>query len=61
MGSINRGAFKTYEGWVASQVRQGKSVEVEVRLIYKDASNRPSGIEYITTIDGETRTKIFGN
>jgi len=58
---INRGSFAKHEQWVASQLRTGKHVEVEVQLIYKGNSTRPVRIKYTTIIGGIKKTVTFGN
>jgi hypothetical protein len=60
--AVNRGAFRNHEAWVAKQVNAGKTVKVEIELIYPDAkTRRPSRILYRTTIDGVKETVRFEN
>ena len=60
--AINRGPFRDFEKWIASQVKAGKSVEVELVLSYPDATTlRPSGITYTVTVDGVATTRLFAN
>ena len=60
--AVNRGGFRAHEALVAAQVKAGKSVHVQVELIYPNATTvRPSAIRYHTTVDGVTTVTNFGN
>jgi hypothetical protein len=59
--SVNRGAFRDLEGYVASQVAAGKNVQVKVNLKYPGSSTRPSKIVYQVRVDGTTTPYTFLN
>lgn len=42
--TINRGDYKKMENEIARNVKDGKEAELEVQMVYKDDSNRPSKI-----------------
>lgn len=58
---LNRGEYKQLEMELHRQEKAGKRVYVEISLSYEGSSNRPSGITYKYTIDGETGVRFFNN
>ena len=62
LSAVNRGEFREFEKVIASDVRAGKNVNVDIQFIYPDATtDRPSGIRYSVTVDGTTTTRLFDN
>jgi RHS repeat-associated protein len=62
LSSVNRGQYRVHEAWVADQVRHGHNVQVDVQLVYPNAtSTRPSQIIYTTTVNGTPTTVTFNN
>ncbi len=58
---INRKDFRKFENELASEVKKGKNVEVQIEPIYEGDSMRPSALVVTYTIDGETNIRIFPN
>lgn len=58
---INQGDYKALEEKLASEVAEGKEVEVSIEVTYDEDSYRPSGIEVTYSIDGEETTVYFPN
>lgn len=58
---INQGIYKNLEDELAKQVRNGKDVRIDIKLMYEGNSRRPEAIVFKYTIDGEKFIKIFPN
>ncbi|SQD95843.1 hypothetical protein FMEAI12_3350018 [Parafrankia sp. Ea1.12] len=58
--NLNRGAYRSLENKLAQAARD-KSVEVDIRVVYPEGSQRPSGIAIRYKIDGETEIVRFRN
>lgn len=58
---INRGEYKKLEESLASLVRTGHEVYVDIRPVFPPDSRRPFCIVYRYTVNGETRTRLFPN
>ncbi len=59
--TINRGAYKDFEDYLASQLEVYKEIPVSVSLIYRGESHRPTGVVFMYEIDGEKRMRTFPN
>ena len=58
---INRGDYRVFEGFIASQVKSGSTVTVDIKLLYRGGSKRPWRIVYDAMIDGQLHREVFGN
>ena len=59
--NLNRGAWKAMENDWAKAAAEGKTVEVEIDIIYDGNSQRPSKFIVFEDIDGVTNTREFKN
>lgn len=59
--TINRGEYKELEDYLATQVETGRDVYVDIRPVFPLNSRRPYCIAYKSTIDGETKIRLFPN
>lgn len=60
-GDLNLGGWKIMENEWASALQLGKSVKIEVRLIYSGQSLRPIGLEVDYWIDSVKTTRSYSN
>lgn len=58
---LNRGDFKKLENQLAQEVKDGKQVRVEIKMVYEGDSRRPSQIRVIYSINGTIGTRTFRN
>lgn len=58
---INQGIYKNLEDQLAKQVKKGKDVRIDIKLMYEGESRRPETIVFKYTIDGEKFVKFFPN
>ncbi len=59
--NINRGSYNKFECQLATEVKEGKVVEVDIEVNYDVESRRPTELIVMYTIDGITDIKIFPN
>lgn len=60
-GNLNQGAWKALENKFATALKDGKSVDVKIDVMYKDAGARPDRFKVTYNIDGDIRTRTFLN
>jgi hypothetical protein len=60
-GNFNMGAWKTLENTFADALGSGKTVDVNIDVIYNGASGRPDAFVVDYVIDGVPETKTFMN
>lgn len=60
-GNFNMGAWKTLEDKFADALGSGKTVDVNIDVIYNGASGRPDAFVVDYVIDGVPETKTFMN
>lgn len=60
-GNFNMGAWKTLENKFADALGSGKTVDVNIDVIYNSASGRPDAFVVDYVIDGVPETKTFMN
>ncbi|NCG68476.1 hypothetical protein GWJ21_11075 [Bacillus coagulans] len=58
---LNRSEYKTLENTWKAALKEGKSVEVKIKPIYRGKSNRPSIFEITFKIDGKKREVTLKN
>lgn len=59
--NINRNDYRNFENELAREVKNDKTVYVEIEPIYDDDSRRPSAIAVTYSIDGVENVRIFPN
>lgn len=59
---INRYDYKNFENELASKVRDGEAVQVEIEVVYEDGSSRrPTDVIVVYSVDGTEDMRIFPN
>lgn len=58
---INRNDFKNFENELSKEVKDGKSVSVNIEPVYEGISRRPEAIVVSYSIDGKENMRIFPN
>lgn len=58
---VNRNDFKNLENELAKEVKDGKEVKVEIKLVYEGKSRRPDALIVTYSIDGEKSVRVFPN
>lgn len=59
--NINKGEYKAFENYLASELRDGKEVFISISPIYSNDSRRPIGVAISYSIDGVRRMRYFDN
>ena len=58
---INKGAYKSFENYLAEELESGKDVYVDIRPVYKGDSHRPDNLIAIYTVNGIVKMRVFPN
>lgn len=58
---VNQGIYKSLEDYLAKQVKNGRDVRVDIKVVYDGESRRPNSLVFKYSIDGEKNMKIFPN
>jgi hypothetical protein len=58
-GNLNVGAWKRMENSFADALKAGKSVDVDIKVVYSGGSQRPTHFVVDSVIDGEPKTFTF--
>ena len=61
LGTLNQGAWRTMESTWQKAIDAGKKVDVDIKIIYDEASKRPKIFEVEYTIDGDDFFQPFSN
>ena len=59
--AINQSVYKRMENEISKEVKDGKEVQINVKVDYKEESKRPSKITVTYTIDGKETVVQFDN
>ena len=59
--TLNKGAWKKMENDWAKAIEHGKTVEVDIRPVFKGDSKRPTGFKVKETINGKSKIREFKN
>ncbi len=60
-GNLNMGRWRALEDNLATAVREGRTVDVNINVRYPEGSARPDAFRIEYTIDGNTRVQTFRN
>lgn len=58
---INRGEYKIFEDQLTALLKAGHKITILYTLEYQGNSHRPTGLNCVYTVDGETSVRHFGN
>ncbi len=60
-GNLNMGRWRSLEDTLATAVREGRTVDVNINVRYPEGSARPNAFRIEYTIDGNTQVQTFRN